>query len=864
MKIIDIRLKNLNSLRGEWHIDFSSGSYASDGIFAITGPTGAGKTTIFDAVCLALYGQTPRLGRIGGQNNEIMSKHTNECYAQVIFETGGKKYLCSWEQHKAGRGGKLQQAKHIISEYPGSIIAEKISDTLKAVEAVTGMDFRRFTQAVMLEQGGFDAFLKANAAERSQILELLTGTEIYGRISALVYERADTERGKLEELRIKMDTLKPRDNYGTDDEIRQELARTQAEFSCLESRHNDMKAAIDWLKNIAVIRRDIDGHNESLAGLMKQSELFTADSRRLDAALRARELMTPYTALRAKRNHFGTIREQAERYARYIARNESRLADIETIELPEREFEYKRRVQNIAYGDTPEAACARAKAQVKAYRDYACKTPKLEAAKLEAEGNLSKAQAVMLSAEREYSAVLKRHDEVFIRRMQRGLKDGEPCPVCGSLEHPAVIHAESYGEADMMLPDFEAVSKRLREAQTREGIARKILEHSTAMLNENAEAVTDAKAKVRGLVEPLGIFGARNVDEMNKALDKWLYEVRDYDAKIKSLKEQSSQLHAGIEAMKRTLQEDNSAIDTMTGELETMQGDFAAMLREKAFDSEEHFTASMMRDNDIASLQERKTYIDDSMKQLQAVIAERTEKLTAEQKKNITTQTLEELSPLFRQDEERINTLRKNIYSLETKLQERMKLQQELEELNTQRIRQEKIYSDWSSLNALIGQRDGGKFRKFAQSITLRMMVGLANTQLEKLSGRYSLTTAPGDDGLKLCVIDREQAGEIRPTENLSGGERFIISLALALGLSQISGSRARVDSLFLDEGFGSLDDDALSTALEALGEVRREGRMIGIISHVQALKDRIAAQINVIPKREGVSILEGAGCSRE
>ena len=130
------------------------------------------------------------------------------------------------------------------------------------------------------------------------------------------------------------------------------------------------------------------------------------------------------------------------------------------------------------------------------------------------------------------------------------------------------------------------------------------------------------------------------------------------------------------------------------------------------------------------------------------------------------------------------------------------------------------------------------------------------------MNGRYRLKITPNNAKLELSVIDSEQAGKIRPTENLSGGERFIISLALALGLSQFSGSKARVDSLFLDEGFGTLDEDSMNTALDALGEVKREGRMIGIISHVQALKERIPAQINVIPKSEGVSIIEGPGCS--
>ena len=210
--------------------------------------------------------------------------------------------------------------------------------------------------------------------------------------------------------------------------------------------------------------------------------------------------------------------------------------------------------------------------------------------------------------------------------------------------------------------------------------------------------------------------------------------------------------------------------------------------------------------------------------------------------------------------------MRQRVYDLDHALKERQEIRAEVEQLTSQLTVQKEIYDNWSALNKLIGQKDGGKFRTFAQRITLDMMTRLANHQLAKMSGRYSLTLTPTDDDRKLLdlsVIDHEQAEEIRPTKNLSGGERFIVSLALALGLSQISGSKAHVDSLFLDEGFGSLDEDSLNTALEALGEVQREGRMIGIISHVSAIRERISAQINVIPKTEGVSVLEGPGCKR-
>ncbi|MBQ4430354.1 MAG: ATP-dependent dsDNA exonuclease, partial [Synergistaceae bacterium] len=199
---------------------------------------------------------------------------------------------------------------------------------------------------------------------------------------------------------------------------------------------------------------------------------------------------------------------------------------------------------------------------------------------------------------------------------------------------------------------------------------------------------------------------------------------------------------------------------------------------------------------------------------------------------------------------------------LRQKIENIRELQAKIDEYTHSLEEQKASAEKWAALSGLIGSAKGDKFRIFAQKITLGLVVKNANDYLRKMNGRYTLILTPDNDELKLSVRDNEQAGEIRPTDNLSGGERFIVSLALALGLSQISGSKARVDSLFLDEGFGSLDEESLNTALEALGEVRREGRMIGVISHVAALRERIAAQIQVIPKNEGVSILKGPGCS--
>jgi len=146
--------------------------------------------------------------------------------------------------------------------------------------------------------------------------------------------------------------------------------------------------------------------------------------------------------------------------------------------------------------------------------------------------------------------------------------------------------------------------------------------------------------------------------------------------------------------------------------------------------------------------------------------------------------------------------------------------------------------------------------------LTFETLVGHANDHLRRLSDRYLLEPDAARP-LTLNVLDNYQAGELRSTRNLSGGESFLVSLALALGLSRMASRNVRVESLFLDEGFGTLDEEALEGALSALAGLRQEGLLIGVISHVEALKERIGVQIRVVPTGGGRSALEGPGCRR-
>ena len=297
-------------------------------------------------------------------------------------------------------------------------------------------------------------------------------------------------------------------------------------------------------------------------------------------------------------------------------------------------------------------------------------------------------------------------------------------------------------------------------------------------------------------------------------------------------------------------------------EITRREREFRIKLSEKNFPDEAAFFTSQKEPHELARLQNERHEIDRKTNEIHAVYMNLKNNLSEKLAMNLTERTLEETERECIEQESEIKRITGIISALTEKFRQIKSLNDSIRELEEKRNSQKKILGHWELLKELIGSANGDKFRVFAQKVTLNLVVKNANDYLREMNGRYELILTPGSDKLELSVIDKEQAGTIRPTSNLSGGERFIISLALALGLSQLSGSKARVDSLFLDEGFGSLDEDSLSTALEALGEVRREGRMIGIISHVQALKERIAAQINVIPKREGTSIIEGPGCT--
>ena len=314
MRILQVRFKNLNSLVGEWQIDLMHPAFASDGIFAITGPTGAGKTTILDAICLALYGRTPRLNKVTKSGNEIMSRQTGECFAEVTFETQSGRYRCHWSQHRARKkpDGELQAPKHEIANADsGEIFESKIRGVADQIESATGMDFDRFTRSMLLAQGGFAAFLQAAPDDRAPILEQITGTEIYSQISIRVHERQREEREKLNLLQAEtagIVILEPEQEK----EIGQALETKQKEETDLAAKSADTGKAIAWLTTIDGLKKEIVNLADEASKLQSDIEAFKPDREKLNRALSAASLDGAYATLTATRKQQADDRARIE------------------------------------------------------------------------------------------------------------------------------------------------------------------------------------------------------------------------------------------------------------------------------------------------------------------------------------------------------------------------------------------------------------------------------------------------------------------------------------------------------------------------------------------------------------------------
>lgn len=984
MKILQVTFQNLNSLRGEHTIDFTQEPLASAGLFAITGPTGSGKSTILDAITLALFGRAARYGSAPSPE-DMMSRHCGECRADVRFEVPKGTYRAEWQLRRA-RGkseGKMQAAKRAVYDASEQPLTQQTRDTESLIEELVGLDYTRFLRSALLAQGDFAQFLKADPKERAALLESLTGTTIYSELGRLAHEEAGKRKQHLAEQEAAIKAIP----------IMEKEAR-----EALEKQINDgnkQKPLLD--KKLGSLSSTLTEANQ-LQESVRQEQTNSVESARLAESrkkmepelerLQLHRLTIPFQAelatyeqverdlkagtedwIAARKTHATTLEKSGICLTRF---NERLIEDAkgveESIEKSEKSLEAlmqsRQEIQkwlDLHQQDAKLGAMVTSLsvelAELKSQRgaigaDWNRLRTKLTPLGEDNMGTLpaSPAELTLPSlkrivahlntalAERIDEAVKAREESMKERSLcelnlqnarkvagmeqhRAELKDGDPCPLCGSLHHP-------YLEGKLPSFPFAELEKKLKEAneawEHRKKVTevledlRSVLAGETDSLQSRLEDIETRLAALKRELAPLKMTvpdsGREDTlaRELKSRAEGYAAKTREADKAVKeievlkqnrkglltrleetkkkqarltkvSLPERDPEMDESVigsvtlsvpepieaieslwEKLNTQLTIDSTTLHQRAGYVMVKRKEFAAMedkmttrLKASRFVSVEALKKAHLQDQTATRIEQGEKQLSDAEKAVQIQLEALGKQIANLRKKKIPEgeqlkelkQTLKELSD---EHEALVRNLGSWTHAIDQDDKNRKKLEREkkriAKELDQMRI--------WERLKGLIGSHDGSRFRQFAQGLSLQLLIRYANRQMARLNDRYRMQRS-NEQELEIEILDLHQAGVARPMQSLSGGESFLASLALALGLSEIAGRKVRIDSLFIDEGFGSLDSDTLDLAISALESLRQENKNIGVISHVDLLKERIATQIQVEKHPGGVSSIK-------
>lgn len=933
MRLLAIRLQNLNSLSGALHevrLDIPPLSQA--GVFLITGPTGAGKSTLLDAVTLALYGRAARYGN--DRADEMLSRHSPECLAEVDFETQGRQLRATWRFGKTKTGNSKPTKRSLSDIKTGEILAEKAAEMDKLVSDLTGLDAQRFLRSVLLAQGQFASFLKAKASERAELLEKITGTEIYSELSALAFEthKAKTEafavldaahkaikpleaieRSKLEadliETRVKAGRLAIESQAATKRcqeqrehaAILSELTKLAEAARAIEKSLAESDAELSKAKALNDDARQQRAEREPIweqaAGLAAQSDQLESDLVISRATYQKQAKAQKDAAARreAADKALAAHREAAGALEAWLKQNAVDAQLAETLPaLRAAVREWRLAFEKLAEG---RKRCAEAQALEKKIGEAEANGAALAkkaadcAARTKADRTALDQLTKALEAQRELenkAALVAGFDE-----HRHDLKAGEPCPLCGANEHPFVTSGEAFEsqlqaarkllasleaqrekamrdlatlERDLAKMEAEAGTEKKRMAEMQKALGEIVVPDIAALKIEEARTRRGTTLLHRdedaGQASNLVQRAERELDALEKraaAFAKKQQEAAQQRHERQKLESEIGVAKADEAAKTSRLEELKAEGTTLRAKADALKAQVSELLGGRPLiEDRQHFEALTV--NTEKALRAAEVKLTKLQTDLAAVKAKH-EQLEARRQRfgeqpALDASALAELEKKAAELHEAFASSRTVVGSLEQQIKNDDDSRQRSESSAAELKNAEVEALRWGRLKELIGSADGSKFARFAQSLTLRQLISLANHHLQVLAPRYRLIAADGTE-LDLRIVDLYQAGVDRPMESLSGGESFLASLALALGLSELASRHHPIDSLFIDEGFGTLDSETLEIALSALENLRASGKTIGLISHVELLKERLGTQVRIIRSASGTSRIE-------
>lgn len=902
MKPLKLTLSAFGPYSGETMIDLAA--FGEGGIYLITGDTGAGKTTIFDAITFALYGEASGKTREAAMLRSKYAPPETPTYVEMEFLEKGERYTVrrnpAYTRPAKKGGGQTQQAADAVLYGPGGRTVSRYKEVTLAVTELLGLTREQFTQIVMIAQGDFQRILFSPTEERSKIFRKLFGTAPYLALQERLRQESNRQRAEYEALSASflqyVNDLEPCDPALEEWRQNAALLPEQADLGFLQNRLEQTRAQLAALeKEIAGTETEL-AQTEALlltagkdAGITDQIAAHTAQAGALQtqlkalkeqyaaaqAALAKREQITveidrtaaaleQYAQAEKAREDLTAINAATEALARQIQQLTDKTAGLQARLAAARE---EREQLSAAVAGLPATAAAAAQykeqiAHVQALQRQASEQAQAEEALRQAQALYVQAEAAAEQAAADYTALQKRFLDLQAGILARELAPGAPCPVCGATTHPqpAVLPPGSIEKSDL-----EAARKKMDAAQ-QQAVQQS---HAAGALKAAAETRQEAlRAQLAALqipetADPATALAAlvKELQSTSTAAEAQLQAAQTAAARRKEIEENIPKAEGYISQYQKQLIE--------------LQAQYAANTTQAAALAEQLASyEQLLNGADTAALNQKIAALRNEKQALETVAANAQQALNDAQnllsshhaaaealQKQLSGQVLD--TAALQQQKQALSqnkqaqAARREALSLSCN-----RYRSVLQKAAAQQRALQKAFDKITLLRSLSDTANGALAGKnkitleaYVQAAFFDRILLRANTRLMALtSGQYELlrrTDAENQrsqSGLELNVIDHYNASQ-RSVKTLSGGESFKASLALALALSeeiQMSAGGVNVDAMFIDEGFGSLDEDSLEQAIGILQSLSGSHRLIGIISHVAELKQRIDKKIIV------------------